>query len=173
VPISGPADILDPGVRTTIESLGASCEVLPCDPEFADTAAFCERYGIPPSESANTIVVASKKEPRRYAACLVLATTKLDVNKKVAQLLEVKKLSFASGEETVALTGQMVGGVTLFGLPSGWPIYVDSRVAALPSVVVGGGNRSSKLRLAPAVLLALPGAVLVEGLALDRTPGVS
>ena len=171
--LSGPAGILDPRVRTAIESLGASCEVLPCDPDFADTAAFCQRYGIPPSESANTIVVASKKEPRRYAACLVLATTKLDVNRKVAELLDVKKLSFASGEETVALTGQMVGGVTLFGLPPGWPIYVDSRVAALPSVVVGGGNRSSKLRLAPAALLAIPGAVLVEGLALDRSPGVS
>ena len=173
MPITGPAEILDPRVRSAVEALGAACEVLPCDPDFADTAAFYERYGIPPSESANTIVVASKKEPRKHAACLVLATTKLDVNRKVAELLDVRKLSFASGEETVALTGQMVGGVTLFGLPEGWPIYVDSRVAALSSVVVGGGNRSSKLRLAPAVLLSIPGAVLVEGLALDRTPGVS
>jgi prolyl-tRNA editing enzyme YbaK/EbsC (Cys-tRNA(Pro) deacylase) len=171
--VSGPLEILDPRVRAAIESLGVSCEVLPCDPDFADTAAFCARYGIPPSESANTIVVASKKDPRKYAACLVLATTKLDVNRKVAELLDVKKLSFASGEETVALTGMMVGGVTLFGLPAGWPIYIDSRIAALPSVVVGGGNRSSKLKLSPATLLSLPGSLLVEGLALDRAPGVS
>lgn len=171
--VSGPLDLLDPRVRGALESLGASGEVLPCDPDFADTAAFCARYRIPPSESANTIVVASKKEPKKYAACLVLATTKLDVNRKVAELLEVRKLSFATGEETVALTGMMVGGVTVFGLPGGWPIYIDSRVAALSSVVVGGGNRSSKLRLSPGTLLSVPGALLVESLALDRAPGVS
>jgi prolyl-tRNA editing enzyme YbaK/EbsC (Cys-tRNA(Pro) deacylase) len=164
----GPVEILDPRVRAAIEALGVACEVLPCDPGFADTAAFCAKYGIPPAESANAIVVASKKEPRKYAACLVLATTKLDVNRKVSELLGVRKLSFASGEETVAATGMMVGGVTLFGLPDDWPVYVDSRVAALPSVVVGGGNRSSKLRLSPAELLRIPGAALIEGLALDR-----
>ena len=162
------SDVLDPRVREVIEALGVTCEFLACDPDFADTAAFCARYGIPPAQSANTIVVASRKGPKRHAACLVLATTKLDVNRKVAELLNIKKLSFASGEETVALTGMMVGGVTLFGLPSEWPIYIDSRVAALPSVVVGGGNRSSKLRLAPGELLRVPGARIVEGLALDR-----
>lgn len=161
-------EILDSRVREAIVSLGVTCEVLPCDPEFADTAAFCARYGIPPAESANTIVVASRKEPKLYAACLVLSTTKLDVNHRVSELLGVRKLSFASGEETVAQTGMMVGGVTLFGLPPAWPIYIDSRVAALPSVVVGGGNRSSKLRLAPTELLRIPNARAVEGLALDR-----
>jgi len=168
VSASDSRDILDPRVRAAIETLGVACEVLACDPDFADTAAFCSRYGIPPAHSANTIVVASRKEPKRHAACLVLATTKLDVNRKVAELLGVKKLSFASGEETVALTGMTVGGVTLFGLPSEWPIYVDSRVVALSSVVVGGGNRSSKLRLSPAELLRVPGTRFVEGLAVDR-----
>jgi prolyl-tRNA editing enzyme YbaK/EbsC (Cys-tRNA(Pro) deacylase) len=162
-------DILDPRVRAAIEALGVACEVLACDPDFADTAAFCARYGIAPGESANTIVVASKKEPKRYAACLVLATTKLDVNRKVSELLDVKKLSFASGEETAALTGMMMGGVTLFSLPPDWPIYVDSRVASLSSVVVGGGNRSSKLRLTPDELLRIPNARVVEGLALERS----
>src|SRR5262249_23628450 len=99
---------------------------MPCDPAFADTAAFCVHYGVPPGESVNTILVASRKEPKKYAACLVLATTKLDVNRKVAELLDVRKLSFASGEETVAVTGMMIGGVTPFGLPDGLPIYVDS-----------------------------------------------
>ena len=168
VTASGPPEILDPRVRAAIESLGVACEVLPCDPDFADTAAFCARYGIAPAQSANTIVVASRKEPKRYAVCLVLATTKLDVNRKVAELLGVKKLSFASGEETVALTGMMVGGVTLFGLPPDWPIYIDGRLASLTSVVVGGGNRSSKLRLAPGELLRIPNASLVDSLALDR-----
>ena len=168
VAAAGPIEILDPRVRAAVASLGVTGEVLPCDPDFADTAAFCSKYGIPPSESANTIVVASKKEPKRYAACLVLATTKLDVNRKVSELLGVRKLSFASGEETVAATGMMVGGVTLFGLPEGWPIYIDSRIAALASVVVGGGNRSSKLRLPSAELLKIPGAAIIQGLALDR-----
>ncbi|MGH9364303.1 MAG: YbaK/EbsC family protein [Thermoanaerobaculia bacterium] len=166
--ISGPAEILDPRVRAAIEGLRIACEVLPCDPEFADTAAFCAKYGIPPAESANAIIVASRKEPKRYAACLVLSTTKLDVNHKVAEVLGIKKLSFASGQESVAATGMMVGGVTLFGLPAGWPVYIDSRVTRLPSVVVGGGNRSSKLRLAPAELLRISGALVVEGLALER-----
>ena len=168
VAVVGPVEILDPRVRAAIEALRVACEVLPCDPDFADTAAFCAKYGIPPSESANAIVVASKKEPKKYAVCLVLATTRLDVNRKVSELLGVRKLSFASGEETVAATGMMVGGVTLFGLPEGWPVYIDSRIAALPSVVVGGGNRSSKLRLPSAELLKIPGAAIIEGLALDR-----
>ena len=155
-------------MRAAVEALGVTAEVLPCDPDFADTAAFCERYGIPPAESANTIVVASRKEPKRWAACLVLATTKLDVNRKVAELLDVRKLSFASGEETAAATGMMMGGVTLFGLPADWPVYVDSRVMSLASVVVGGGNRSSKLRLVPSELLKIPGARAVEGLAVPR-----
>jgi len=166
--VSGPVAILDARVRAALEALDVTCEVMPCDPDFADTAAFCAKYGIAPGESANAIVVASKKEPKKFAACLVLATTRLDVNRKVSELLGVRKLSFASGEETVASTGMMVGGVTLFGLPGGWPVYIDSRIAGLPSVVVGGGNRSSKLRLSPGQLRKIPGAAFVEGLAFDR-----
>src|SRR5215472_18556283 len=100
---------IEAAVRTALDAAGARYEVLPCDPAFADTAAFCERYGIDPADSANAILVASRKEPKKYALCLVLATTKLDVNKKVAELLDIKKLSFATGDETVALTGMMIG----------------------------------------------------------------
>jgi prolyl-tRNA editing enzyme YbaK/EbsC (Cys-tRNA(Pro) deacylase) len=152
-------------VREALEAATDAFEILPCDPALADTAAFCAHYGVDPAESANTIVVASKKEPRRYAACLVLATTRLDVNHAVRRLLGGQKLSFASGEETRALTGMMMGGVTVFGLPPELPIYIDSAVLSARSVVVGGGSRSSKIRLAPNALLRVPNAAVIEGLA--------
>ena len=152
-------------VRAALEALSESFEILPCDPALADTAAFCAHYGIPPGESGNTIVVATKKEPRRHAACLVLATTRLDVNHAVRKLLGGQKLSFASGEETAALTGMMMGGVTVFGLPPDLPIYIDAAVLKARSVVVGGGSRSCKIRVAPEVLRRIPNAVIVEDLA--------
>ena len=152
-------------VRAALEAVTDSFELMPCDPALADTAAFCAHYGVDPSESANTIVVASKKEPRRYAACLVLATTRLDVNHAVRALLDNAKLSFATGEETSALTGMMMGGVTVFGLPPDLPIFIDSAVLAARSVVIGGGSRSLKIRLAPEVLRRIPNARVIEGLA--------
>jgi len=159
------ADAIEASVRAALEASTRSFEVLPCDPAFADTAAFCAHYGIPPQESANTIVVATKKEPRQYAACLVLATTRLDVNHSVRRLLGGQKLSFASGEETAALTGMMMGGVTVFGLPPGLPIYIDGAVLDARSVVVGGGSRSCKIRIAPEALRRIPNVLVVEGLA--------
>lgn len=161
-------EAIEQSVREVLDGLGARYEVMPCDPALADTAAFCAHYGVPPGESINTILVASRKEPKKYAACLVLATTKLDVNRRVAELLEVRKLSFATAEETIAVTGMMIGGVTPFGLPDNLPIYVDSRILRLDRVVVGGGSRSSKLRIAPEVFTRTPGVLVVDGLALDR-----
>jgi prolyl-tRNA editing enzyme YbaK/EbsC (Cys-tRNA(Pro) deacylase) len=157
---------IERGVRTALQKLTEIFEILPCDPELADTAAFCAHYGIDPGESGNTIVVATKKEPKTYAACLVLATTRLDVNHAVRKLLGGQKLSFASGEETLALTGMMMGGVTVFGLPPEIPLFIDSAVLEARSVVVGGGSRSSKIRIAPEVLLRIPNAAIIEGLAL-------
>lgn len=157
-------------VEAALEALGGQYERIPCDPELADTRAFCERYGVSPEESANAILVASKKEPRRYAACLVLATTRLDVNHAVRRLMGVKKLSFASPEQTVAVTGMMVGGVTAFGLPADLPLYIDSRVMDLDSVVIGGGSRSCKLRLSPELFRKLPQARIVDGLAFPISP---
>jgi prolyl-tRNA editing enzyme YbaK/EbsC (Cys-tRNA(Pro) deacylase) len=156
----------DPRVGSVLRALGIGHEVLPCDPEVADTAAFCARYGVPPERSLNTIVVASKREPRSYAACLVQATARLDVNHRVRGLMGVSRLSFASSEETTQLTGMLVGGVTPFGLPPEWPIYLDEPALALDWVIVGGGNRSSKLRLDPRELLRIPGAQAVSGLTL-------
>lgn len=158
----------DPDVRVAraLEALGIAHDVLPCDPDAADTTAFCARYGIPLERSLNTIVVASKKEPRLYAACLVRATARLDVNHRVRALLGVPRLSFASSDETTRLTGMMVGGVTAFGLPPEWPVYVDEPAMALDWVILGGGNRSSKLRLHPRELLRIPGARAVADLAI-------
>ena len=148
------------------ERLGVPLELIACDPAYADTAAFCAQYGYPVGRAANTLVVASKKEPKQYAACVLLATTRLDVNHAVRDLLGSAKCSFASSEEMSALTGMTVGGVTAFGLPEGLPLYVDARVLDLDWVIVGTGGRNGKIRIAPEVFRRIPGAKVVEGLAM-------
>ena len=162
--------VIEARVRERLAALGVDHEVLPCDPEFADTAAFCARYGVSPEQSANTIVVAARKEPGVACACVALATCRLDVNHVVCDLLGVRKASFAAPDQTQALTGMMIGGVTPFGLPDTLPLYVDARVMDQESVVFGGGSRSMKIRLAPSGLLRLPGAQVVEGLATLTEP---
>ena len=152
-------------VRRQLEALAIAAEMMPCDPDLADTAQFCEAYGVDPADSANTIVVAGKGDPVRHVACVVLATTRLDVNRAVRQRLGVRKASFASGDETRTLTGMLIGGVTAFGLPDGLPIWIDAAVMDRSTVVLGGGSRSLKLRLAPTELLKLPGVEVVDGLA--------
>ncbi len=144
---------------------GSPFEIVSCDPDLADTAAFCEAYGFRPDQSANAIVVVGKGDPRRYAACLVLATTRLDVNGTVRKRFGVKKASFASADETAVMTGMQIGGVTPYGLPEGLPIWIDSRVMACEQVIVGGGSRDRKLLVPPASLAALPNAEVVEALA--------
>ena len=156
---------LDASVTATLQGLGVSYEVHEIDPDFADTAAYCAKYGVPPEQSANTIIVASKKEPRQYCACVVLATTRLDVNHAVRKLMGASKVSFASADETKALTGMMIGGVTVFALPSDMPIYVDDRVMQCEWIIVGGGSRSAKIRVTPDVLQRLPKVTVVPGLA--------
>jgi prolyl-tRNA editing enzyme YbaK/EbsC (Cys-tRNA(Pro) deacylase) len=152
-------------VRARLEALGVEYETIECDPDFADTAAFCARYGVPPEQSANTIVVAARNEPGVACACVVLATCRLDVNHAVCELLGVRKASFAAADQTRDITGMMIGGVTPFGLPEALPLYIDARVMTEESVVIGGGSRSMKIKLAPEGLLRLPGARAVEGLA--------
>lgn len=140
-------------------------EVMPCDPSLADTAAFCEAYGVDPAESANTILVASRRPLGVNAACVVLATHRLDVNRAVRSALDVKKLSFASADLTVELTTMEIGGGTPFGLPGSMRVLVDHDVLDRSSIVLGGGNRTSKLRLDPSLLLTLPSVEVIEGLA--------
>ncbi len=166
-PVPGAADDrrVEEAVRRALDDLGVPYEALPCDPDFADTAAFCERYGVAPEDSANTIVVAGKGEPRRYVACVVLATTRLDVNGTVRRRLAVRKASFASPEETRELTGMAIGGVTPLALPDGLPLWVDDRVMARPTIVLGGGSRSLKIRVAPELFDRMPASEIVPGLA--------
>jgi prolyl-tRNA editing enzyme YbaK/EbsC (Cys-tRNA(Pro) deacylase) len=159
---------LEARVRAALEAAGVSYEALPCDPALADTAQFCAHYGVPAEDSANTILVASKDTPPRRAACVVLSTTRLDVNHRVRELLDVRRLSFANADDTVAVTGMQVGGVTPAGLPADLPLYIDARVLTRERVVIGGGSRSWKVRLAPEALTRLPGAQVVEGLAQPR-----
>jgi len=139
-------------------------EIIPCDPELADTAAFCEHYGYALEDSANTIVVLGKAVPPVFAACVVLATTRLDVNKAVRKRLGTRKASFASAEQTKEMTGMAIGGVTPIGLPEGLPLWVDARVMERERIILGGGSRDRKVHAPPAVLTAL-GAEVVEGLA--------
>ncbi len=156
-------------VRQHLDALGADYEIVPCDPELADTAAFCETYGYSLDESANTIVVVGKADPPPYAACVVLASTRLDVNRTVRQRLGVRKASFASADQTRELTGMLIGGVTAVGLPAGLPLWIDAAVMDRDRVILGGGSRSSKIRIAPAALLGLDAVEVVEGLAV-RVP---
>src|SRR5918995_2962007 len=156
------ADLLHPLVRVHLETLGLPFEVMECDPALADTAAFVEAYGIPPERSANTILVASKGVEPTYVACVLLATTSLDVNNVVRREMRVRKASFAGADAVRDLTGMEIGGVTPFGLPDGLPILVDARVMEPDWIILGGGNRSSKLRLAPGALRQLPSVRVIE-----------
>jgi prolyl-tRNA editing enzyme YbaK/EbsC (Cys-tRNA(Pro) deacylase) len=140
-------------------------ELFPCDPALADTAAFCAAYGFDPADSANTIVVVGKSDPPVYAACVVLATHRLDVNRTIRARLGTRKASFASSDETRALTGHEIGGVTAFGLPAGLPLWVDAAVMARARIVLGGGSRGWKVLAPPSILFTIDGAEVVEGLA--------
>ncbi len=156
---------LMPKVRDALDTNDLTYRVLECDPEFADTARFCEKYDFLPQQSANTILVASRKvEPIKYALCVVLATTRLDVNKKVCQLMQIKRASFADAETTRAVTGMEIGGVVAIGVPD-LPVYVDSAVMQQPQVVMGGGNRTSKIVLDPQELKKISNVTIVEDLA--------
>lgn len=159
------AEDIETKVRAVLATLDVAHEIVPCDPALADTAAFCDAYGYAMEDSANTIVVVGKTDPPRYVACVVLATTRLDVNRVVRRRLEVKKASFADAAATEELTGMTVGGVTPFALPPEMPLWVDSRVMDRDRIVLGGGSRSCKVVGPPALLLALPNAEIVEGLA--------
>jgi prolyl-tRNA editing enzyme YbaK/EbsC (Cys-tRNA(Pro) deacylase) len=153
------------GLEAVVSRLGVEYELFACDPALADTARFCAAYGFDMGDSANTIVVVAKSEPRQYAACIVLATHRLDVNRAVRAKFARGKASFAAADETRVMTGMEIGGVTPFGLPAELPVWVDAAVMARPRIVLGGGSRSWKVIAPPAILLALPNVEVVEGLA--------
>ena len=151
-------------VIAALERYGVPYEMIEIDPAFADTAQFCEKYGFPAEQSANTIIVATKKEPKQYSASVVRATARLDVNHCVKQLMGNTRVSFAPSEETAALTGMMIGGVTALALPEGIPVFIDPGLMSLDYIILGGGSRSKKVKVAPQVLERIPGAQVIDGL---------
>lgn len=153
--------------RRVLAHLGDRAEVVVIDPALADTAEFCDHYGYAPEDSANCIVVASKDEVPVVAACLVLATTRLDVNKVVRKTLGVRRLSFAPPELTRELTAMEIGGVTPFALPDGLRLLVDERVTHRDRIIVGGGSRRLKVLCPPDLVTSLPDAEVVTDLAKD------
>jgi prolyl-tRNA editing enzyme YbaK/EbsC (Cys-tRNA(Pro) deacylase) len=169
VPALSRPDLLAPPVAAALAALDGSAGmvgVAEIDPALADTAAFCERYGVSPDASANCVVITGRREGQvRYGACVVLATTRADVNGVARRELDVRKASFAATEDAVAATGMEYGGITPVGLPAGWPVLVDARVTTTPLVVVGSGVRRSKLTLPGSLLAQLAATTVVESLA--------
>jgi len=159
--------LLAPPVYAALRDLpdADQIRVAAIDPALADTAAFCERYGVPPEESANCVVIAAKRGGETtYAACVVAATTRADVNGLVRRHLGARKASFGPVDTITALTGMEYGGITPIGLPVDWPVLVDAAVAKLSSIIIGSGIRGSKLWLPGALLAALPTAEVLDGL---------
>lgn len=152
-------------VRAALDASGCGYEIMDCDPGLADTAAFCAHYGHAMEDSANAILVKSRTGEEKFAACVLLATTRLDVNKVVRKKLGARKVSFADPQDTMRITGMELGGVTPPGLPADLPLWVDARVMARPFVILGAGTRSAKIKVTPDYFLTLPQAAVVEGLA--------
>lgn len=159
------SSILHPNVAEALATLNIEHEAIECDPTLADTADFCAHYGYTADQSANTLLVGSTKGDPVFACCVVLANCRLDVNKTVRKKLGVRRLSFANPEVTKQLTGMELGGVTPFALPDTLPLWIDSRVMQCEKIILGGGNRSSKVLMPPAGLSNVPNAEVVEGLA--------
>lgn len=153
-----------------LERLELAYEVVECDPNLADTAAFCEAYGYSAEDSANAIVVVGKADPPVFTLCLVLADSRLDVNKVVRKKLGVRKCSFASADQTIELTGMQIGGVTPFGTMTPLPLWIDSRVMERQQLIIGGGSRDRKLLVPPQTLAGHPSAEVIEGLAKKVEP---
>lgn len=166
VPAAQRTDLVAEPVAKALTAISEPVGLAEIDPGLADTAEFCAAYSSPLSASANCVVVAGKRGGEaRYAAAMVLATTRADVNNVIRRRLDVRKASFAPMAEATELTGMEYGGITPIGLPEGWPILVDKAVADSPELVIGSGIRGSKLLVTGTLLASLPGAEVIEGLA--------
>ena len=154
-----------PNIRQFLESTKLKFEVIDCDPDLADTNIFCKEYGINLADSVNAIVVKTKTGILKYATCALLATTRLNINNIIKKKLGARKVSFANIEETANLTKMNIGGVTPLTLPSSLPLWIDSKVMLRKSIVLGGGNRSSKIKVSPKIFYYTLNTEIVEGLA--------
>ncbi|MBX6166581.1 MAG: YbaK/EbsC family protein [Thermobispora bispora] len=163
VPAADRPDLLAEPTAKAVAAKGIDAKVAPIDPELADTAAFCAHYGVAPEDSANCVIVAAKRGGQtRYAAVMVLASHRADINGVVRRHLEARKASFAPHDEAVSLTGMEYGGITPIGLPEDWPVLVDENVTRRPFVVIGSGLRRSKLALSGAALVEATGAEVLS-----------
>ncbi len=170
VPARETADLVAGPTAEALAALPAdlTAEVFPIDPELADTAALTEAYDLRPEHSANCVLVAGTRAgEERIAACLVLAHTRADVNKRVRKLLDVRKASFLPMDRAVEESGMEYGGIGPIGLPAGYRLLVDARVVAASEVIIGSGIRGSKIILPGSEVARLPGAEVIEDLALE------
>ena len=157
---------IESGVRSALERLDVAYEWIEIDPAYADTAQFCEHYGYTLEQSGNTIIVASKRGEKKFCACIVSGVDRLDVNKTVRRLMGVSRASFASPEETIELTGMLIGGVTPFALPNDLPVYVDEKLRSMGSIILGSGSRSAKIQIAFGELAKIPRVEFIDGLSM-------
>ena len=164
--LNEPSREIEDRVLSFLDSIGADYEIVNIDPDFADTLNFCEKYGFPIETSGNTIIVASKRGAKKHSASVVRADKRLDVNHRICELMGIKRASFAKAEETVELTGMMIGGVTCLALPPHIPIYIDGSLLDQPYVILGGGSRSTKIKADPKVLEMIPNASVIDDLTL-------
>ncbi|WRL64671.1 YbaK/EbsC family protein [Blastococcus brunescens] len=171
IPAADRPDLLAPPVASALSRLTGPVWVAEIDEDLADTAAFSEAYDVPLEASANCVVVAARRAGQTtLAACLVLATTRADVNGLVRRHLDARKASFAPQDVAVAESGMAFGGITPVGLPDGWPVLVDPAVTAADLVVIGSGTRGSKLAVPGKVLAELPAVQVLEGLGRSVAP---
>lgn len=171
LPVCEHLDLLAAPVKAAVENMPDADEigVSEIDPEVSDTAAFCARYEIGPEVAANCVIIEARNgEEQQFVACVVLATTRTDVNGVVRRTVDVKKASFAKMEDAVRESGMEYGAITPIGLPASWPILIDSRVAASERVIIGSGIRKSKLVILGKLLASLPNAKVIEGLAISK-----
>ena len=152
-------------VFAELADLDVKYEIIECDPKFSDTRVFCERYGYSLHQSANVILVVGKSEPQQFAACVLLATSRLDLNHCVRKRMGVRRVSFAPPETVLRLTQMDIGGITALGLPKSLPIWIDHRVMLSTFIILGGGNRAIKLKISPMVFKLIDRATIVENLA--------
>jgi prolyl-tRNA editing enzyme YbaK/EbsC (Cys-tRNA(Pro) deacylase) len=159
-PAADVPELLAEPVRAAVGDFPAYAAVI--DPELADTAAFCAQYDVPMAASANCVIVHGKRAGEStYAAVLVLATDRADVNGVIRKHLGVRKISFAAQDDAVGSTGMEYGGITPIGLPADWPVLVDEAVIQAGPVVIGSGIRASKILIEGADLAKLPSATVL------------
>ena len=176
-PVTARPDLLAPSVAAAFDGWNGrtpvdACWVAEIDPGLADTAAFCERYDVRLDRSANCVILAARREGSSwYAACVVLATTRVDVNGLAKRHLGASKISFAPMDAATAASAMEFGGITPIGLPPDWPILIDAAVVAADRVVIGSGLRRSKISLPGTALAELPNAAVLASLGRAITSG--